>query len=182
MNVAKPFITKKLDLASPWVNYFRELEKLFECDDEVRVEPAEDESAINIYVSNTDKAEALDSLLPSEKIFGNVTIFVRVIFPNNKDKTRSELIATAFKNNHAVTRIRRVEDILSNPIMYVAFSKDVVQYPLDNLHDINGNISTLYENIARDIFGEDEGICFCTDNRISIGCHLSYDNESSNYI
>ena len=37
------------------------------------------------------------------------------------------------------------------------------------MHDINGNCSTLYQEIAKDVFGEDEGICFCTDTEEKAG-------------
>lgn len=41
--------------------------------------------------------------------------------------------------------------------------KEVVQYFNDNIGDINGNCSTLYEIIARDIFPNVNGIYFCTE-------------------
>lgn len=44
------------------------------------------------------------------------------------------------------------------------FKKEVVQYFTDNLGDYNGYRSTLYENIARDIFGDIVGVFFCTND------------------
>lgn len=152
-----------LELSAPWVNYYREIYAMFEYDDEVRVEYNEETYEIKLYVDNTDKAMALHELLPHEKSFGNVIVRVTIVPANRQNLTREELFRIVFKGNSNVNRIKSVKDVLSNPITYVAFRKEVVQYPLDNLHDINGNVSTLYEDVARDIFGEEEGICFCTD-------------------
>lgn len=48
---------------------------------------------------------------------------------------------------------------------YVVFKNCVVQFFNDNLNDIYGNISTLYQDIAREIFAdaEWEGVFYCTD-------------------
>jgi hypothetical protein len=54
---------------------------------------------------------------------------------------------------------------LTNPITYVIFKKEVVQYYDDNLGDAHGNRTTLYEQIANQIFEDREGIYFCTDNK-----------------
>lgn len=159
---------KELELASAWVNLGKEIEQLFEKDDEIKVKCDEYETDgvynINIYVDNTDKAEALRELLPVDRTFGNVIAYISVIPANKEKQSRADLLRTAFKNNKAVSRVVTVRNMMSNPITYCAFDEVVVQYPMDNLHDINGNVSTLYENIARDILGEEDGICFCTDN------------------
>lgn len=39
----------------------------------------------------------------------------------------------------------------------------VVQYFNDDLGDAHGVCSTLYQEIAKDVFGEHEGIFFCTN-------------------
>ena len=44
---------------------------------------------------------------------------------------------------------------------FAVFAKEVVQYYNDDLTDINGLKSTLYEDIARDVFDID-GINYCT--------------------
>ena len=50
-----------------------------------------------------------------------------------------------------------------NPITYVVFVNEVVQYFNDDLGDVYGQCSTLYQEIAKDVFGETEGVFFCTD-------------------
>lgn len=85
-----------------------------------------------------------------------------VIIPANNDITRSDLIKTALAGNPIVSYVEHI-DILNNPIDYVVFEKEVVQYFNDNLGDIHGVESTLYENLAREVFEEHDGVFFCTD-------------------
>lgn len=161
---------KGFELSSPWVAYWNKIYALFYDDPEIRVQHDEfvEDGVYNIrlYVENTDKANALTKLLPAETTFGTVTVRTTVIPANREGLSKDELLRIAFNNNPAVSRIVTIKNVMSNPITYCAFRKEVVQYPADNLHDINGNVSTLFENIAFDIFGESEGICFCTDNAI----------------
>jgi hypothetical protein len=50
-------------------------------------------------------------------------------------------------------------------LTYVAFKKEVVQFYADNLRDPNGFKSTLYQDIAEDVFGEKNNVCYCTSKR-----------------
>ena len=156
-------LNENLKIASPWVNFYREIEALFSRDPEINVVYDEDANVIKLYVDNTDKAMALERLLPTERIFGYVTVHVAVIPANQNEKSKIDLIRTAFKDNPAFKFSRTIDGVLTNPIHYVVFAKEVVQYPLDNLHDLYGNVNTLYQSLAYDVIGEDEGICFCTD-------------------
>ena len=61
------------------------------------------------------------------------------------------------------------EGVFTIPLSYVVFKNRVVQFFADNLQDVNGNITTLYETIAKDVFGEIPGICFCTDTKEKVG-------------
>lgn len=166
-----------LNLVSPWTNLWRQIEAMFEKDPEIRIQ--HDEYAadgvynIRLYVDNTDKANALSELLPNEVEFGAVTAHITVIPKNMEKLSKGELLEIALRNNPVLSRIEMVRGLMSNPITYVAFRNEVVQYPADNLHDIDGNVSTLYENIANDIFGESDGICFCTDS-LYHGGHAGY--------
>ena len=45
----------------------------------------------------------------------------------------------------------------------MVFQNKVVQYFSDNMQDINGFTSTLYQEIAKELFGVDGGLYFCTD-------------------
>lgn len=61
---------------------------------------------------------------------------------------------------------------------YVVFKNCVVQFFNDNLNDPHGVVSTLYENIADEIFKDiqfpNDGVAFCTDIERNLG--VSSDN------
>ena len=153
----------RLSLSAPWVTYYREVEALFEDDPEVNVVYNEDDNELKLYVNNSTKAEALTQLLPVEKQFGNVTLKITVIPANNTKSTKISLFQDAFKDNPALAYIKTIDGIFSNPISYVVFEGKVVQYFNDSMADINGVCSTLYQDIAKNVFGEQDGIFFCTD-------------------
>lgn len=152
--------------SAPWVTYYKELNELFRKDDDVLVVYDEDDNTINVYVEGEAKAGAIQYLLPTEKKFGNVTLFVNVI-PSNKGSYMANVgnplsVATdAFRDNDAVDAVTDISDVF--PLAYVIFKKRVVQYFDDDLGDINGNCSTLYETMAKNVFN-DVGIKFCTSN------------------
>ena len=157
----------RLHLSAPWVIFYREVEALFSEDHEVRVIYDEMENEIKLYVDNATKANALSVLLPGEKVFGNVTLKISVVPANltGKLNPKISLFEAAFENNKALSYIHTIDDcgFLTNSITYVVFKNKVVQFFMDDLGDINGNCSTLYQTIAKDIFGEQDGIFFCTD-------------------
>lgn len=156
----------KLKISSPWVTYYNELRELFKGDDGVRIVYDEENSNINIYVAEQAKATALEHFLPTVKEFGNVTLAINVIPPNETKlfkTTTTPTIRDVFKGNPHVDDIIEIDGMFS--ATYVVFHKEVVQYFDDNLGDINGNISTLYQNIANDVFGEHAGIFFCTNTQ-----------------
>lgn len=155
-------------LSPPWITYYRELEQLFDGDAEVTVKFDEDRKAIKLYVNNTDKADALTKLLKTYQKFGNVIVSIEVYPSNMEEKTPIELMEIAFKGNKSLSKIKSVTDIFGNKINYVAFQAKVAQFYDDNLGDINGNKSMLYQDIAKDVFKEHDGIFFCTDRVTSI--------------
>ena len=151
-----------MKLSAPWVNFYRELEALFAQDDEVRVVYEEETNEVKLYVENARKADALTQLLPEEKTFGNVTIKVTVIPANTATVSKADLFAEAFDGNPALRYIQHVDAVIGT-FDYAVFENRVVQYFNDDLSDINGNKSTLYQDIAKDVFGEDAGLFFCTE-------------------
>ena len=120
------------------------------------------ECEVTLLVKGTAKADALSKLLPTEKTFGDVTLKITVV-PANEDETdRFTLIKRAFAGNEAVSDIIEA-NVFGNDMRYVLFEKEVVQYENDDISDFNGVCSTLYQDLAKDIIGEDEGIYFCTE-------------------
>lgn len=150
-------------LSAPWITFYRQIEALFKKDPSIKTDFDEDDMVIRIYVESQDKAYALAQLLPNQRIFGNVPVTISVILANQPTK-KVELLEKAFEGNPIFSYASTIEGISSNPISYVVFDPVVAQFWNDNLHDPHGLVSTLYENLAREIFGESEGICFTTDS------------------
>lgn len=152
--------------SAPWVTYYREVEALFKKDEEVLVVLDEENVELKIYVNNQSKASAIQYLMPTEEEFGNVILKIEVIPANgmkirNVDETNIlDIVCDAFRENDAVYTVTGVRSMFD--LIYVIFRKEVVQYFDDNLGDINGNCSTLYEVIARNVF-RDVGVKYCTD-------------------
>ena len=65
---------KGLNLASPWAIFYHEVQALFEKDENIKIIFDEENYVIKLYVTGTDKAVALEKLLPQEKDFGNITL------------------------------------------------------------------------------------------------------------
>ena len=176
-----------LKLSAPWHIYYKELCELFKKDSEVRIIYDTDEQVINIYVDNTAKADAMAAVLPVEKDFGGVTVQINVIPANptfKKAKSiRSSLYEDLFRGNSIVDDIVTIEGVMTNPITYVIFSKEVVQYYNDSLADAHGLCSTLYQDIASRVLDAGEGIFFCTNSTVgSLTCKIpnNYTISTSN--
>lgn len=159
----------KVNLSAPWVTFYHEIVALFGDDPEIKIVYDEDENIIKLLVNNTHKAEALTQLLPPERTYGKVTVQVQVIPANTLEASPAALFEAAFENNPAFSFSKTVQGVLSNPLFYVVFKNKVVQYFNDDLGDIYGNCSTLYQDIAKDVFGEQEGVFFCTDVEEKVG-------------
>jgi len=172
----------KLQLVSQWTNFYHEVNALFRYDQNVTVIFDEEETEVKLYVNGNEKAEALSELLPDVRKFGNVTLRVAVILVNDNPAscyyksqkapslckghssiTEMEgLFFTAFRGNPVFSFAYSV-DLQTNKIIYVVFRNEVVQYYNDDLRDYYGQCSTLYQNIAADIFKPIDGVHYCTD-------------------
>lgn len=170
----------KLQLVSPWVNVYHELNALFREDRDVTVIFDEEGTEVKLYVNGTEKAEALEKLLPESKKFGNVTLTITVI-PANPESSycqtpyrrqpysvrrlaneTQELFLAAFRDNPAFSFTDKV-NLQTNEVIYVVFRNEVVQYYNDDLGDCYGQCSTLYQNIAADVFEPIDNVHYCTD-------------------
>lgn len=165
-----------LKLSSPWAIFHREVEAFFKGDMDVNVLLDEDEMTLRIFVEDPVKVEALQKIIPPTKTFGNVELNVEVI-PANKEETESStklykcgdnryftnVYEAAFYGNEALSYIRTVNYGPVQNYIYVVFKKEVVQFFTDNIGDINGLCSTLYENLARDIFVTSDMVFFNTE-------------------
>lgn len=154
---------KGLNLASPWVIFYHEVQALFEKDEDIKITFDEENYVIKLYVIGTDKAAALEELLPQEKDFGNITLKIEVIPANNENPTFKELYERAFAGNPIFSYASNGYNDITSANTYIVFKKEVVQYYNDSLKDINGLCSTLHQEVAKDVFGEISGVCYCTD-------------------
>lgn len=161
-----------VNLSAQWYTYYQKVKALFAEDPEVSVMYDDKDRKLRLYVDNESKAKALEQLMPSTVDFGNGSINVCVI-PGNPVLNESEgysLLETALRGNDAVNYIKTVS-MYGGVFTYVVFRKEVVQYFNDDLTDIEGKCSTLYEDLAREVLSracrsnrEYSGVFFCTDS------------------
>lgn len=150
---------RKTKLSAPWMTYFHELEALFKEDPEIELEY--EDYVITLYVNNGEKANALMKLLPVQKKFGNVVVDIDVVPSNDDEYSELELFKRAFKNNPVVSYVMTAGELF--PAEYVVFKNKVVQFYNDQLDDPHGNVSTLYQEIAKDVFDNTTSVHFCTN-------------------
>ena len=150
-----------LKLCSPWVNYYREIEALFGADKDVKIVFDEENYILKLFVTGVEKAEALARLLPAEREFGSVTVKTEVIPANPMGDSIQNVYKAAFKDNPALVNFETVETPFGT-MNYAVFRNVVVQYPNDDIGDINGLRSTLYQDIAKDVFNNKDRVFFCT--------------------
>ena len=150
-----------LQLSSPWQIYYHKVNALFEQDREVKVVFDDAKYELKLFVDNPIKAAAIAKLLPMEQSFGNVTIKVTVV-PANKDSI-GDVFRAAFNNNPVLRYVADKDTPITGKLSCVVFQNRVVQFFADNMLDINGVISTLYQDIAKDVLVPDEFVSYSTD-------------------
>lgn len=159
----------RLKLSPPWITYVNMVKAMFGNDPDVRIDYENDECTLKIYVEKSDKAEAISRLLPDEKEFGNITLKINVVPANGENSigkiSPKQLFDIAFDGNPVYAYCKEVTGFLTNTITYVVFKNRVVQFFNDNLNDIHGLVSTLYQDIASEIFEDApiNGVCYNTD-------------------
>lgn len=171
-----------LRIQSPWVLFYKEVYALFARDPQIKVLFNNDGPELKIQVKgNDEKAACLGRFFPKEKAFGNVILNCSVVGDNGEPVPDVDLpdkiaIQKVFEGNEALSFVKDVPTPFGYSILYVVFVKEVVQYYSDNMFDLYGATSTIYENLARDIFEQpfqNADYCsFCTDAEISMGCPL----------
>lgn len=161
----------RLKVSPPWVTYINKLQAMFDGDPQIAFNVDYRTPSVTIACNNGVKNAALLVLLPSEKKFGNVTMTIRVDGPiaNHFFRTPVELFNNAFNGNPVFSQVVAPveEGYFYVDFCYVIFKNCVVQFFNDNLNDAHGLISTLYQDIAAEIF-EDAAynlqmVHYCTD-------------------
>lgn len=159
----------KLKLCAPWQEHYEMIKAMFAEDPDVFVLMDEDQYEIRIYVNGQAKADALEAILLHEVVFGSITLKVNVVPANQIPEKETApsieaLFEAAFDGNSAMNYVKTLDGPFEFNATYVVFAKEVVQYYRDDLSDIHGLRSTLYEDLARDIFVKTPGVYFCTDD------------------
>ena len=172
----------RLKLSPPWITYIHKLQALFDGDPQiafnVKLDPGK-EPLVILSCLNGNKVAALEEILPSEVVFGNIPLHIVIDgTPSNRVFTnKKELFETAFDKNpafaYAVSPVDEGYDWYT--MTYIVFKNCVVQFFNDNLNDCHGIVSTLYQDIAEDVLAKEatQGVYFNTDvERGSIGMPL----------
>lgn len=151
----------KLNMISPWEEFYRMIEAFFGRDPEIRIEIDRDEYKVKLYVDDGRKADALEQILPEKKTFGNIEVSV-IVIPANEEKSVARLFTEAFDGNPVL--YDSVECVTPfGDIEFVVFEREVVQYHNDDLFEIDGKKSTLYQDIAKEVFADiPKNVHFCT--------------------
>lgn len=161
----------RLKMSPPWSTFINEVEELFDGDPQIacNVNHSSSNPYITLACNNGDKVTALQQILPSEVNFGNITLKINIDGkPSNRAfTTKKELFEVAFEKNpvFAYAVCPNEDGYAWFSMTYVVFKNHVVQFFADNLNDCHGIISTLYEDIAREVLtGEGvQGVYFNTD-------------------
>jgi hypothetical protein len=140
------------------------MKALFGQDPEIHIDFNDEDDELIMRVDNPTKAAALEELLPDAVEFGDVVLYITVV-PGNATYTKADLFRIAFTGNPAFSFMETVNDeTFSFPANYCVFKNEVVQFPADDLSSYYGVKSTLYEDIAEEVFDDmHDGIYFCTD-------------------
>ena len=157
-----------LTLSSPWEIWYKKLNEFFKYDKEVTILFDRDNYVIKLFVANGEKWAAIRQLLPEHIQMGNIDLKIEVVPPNRLEGANNEIgnvYEAAFKNNPVLSYVKTVDNVGIFPlgITYVVFENKVVQFFSDDITSINGYTSTLYQDIARDIFGQPENVYYCTN-------------------
>lgn len=153
-----------LSLVTPWVGHYNKIAAFFKHDPDVKVIYYNEAQLVKLLVNNGEKAGALDALLPDEVKFGSVTLHIVVVPANGVTiSVPRNIYSVAFTGNNAIDDIVTIEGVFNNPLTYIICHKEVVQYYTDDLGDYYGMRSTLYEDIAREIFVQSEGVLYSTN-------------------
>ena len=151
-----------IKLSPPWQSFFKEVCELFSEDKEVTPVYNDEKKALTLIVTSYEKAQALKQIFPKTKSFGKIIVDIEIKY-QGRILPIAEVYKAAFNNNPAF-KYTYSFDTGENRINYVVFEKKVVQYWNDDMSDPHGVTSTLYANIANNIFGDKDGVIFSTDS------------------
>ena len=153
---------KKTKLSAPWVVFYRKIEALFSEDPDVSVRFDEEDMNVIVRVKGTEKAAAIAALLPISRTFGDVKARVTVV-PANSDDVHNllDILRKAFDGNKALEYVTH-EKTMFGEMNYAVFANKVVQFFNDDISDLHGVCSTLYQDLAKDLLCTGSAVKWCT--------------------
>lgn len=153
---------KHVNITAPWIGFYHKMLALFGRDPDISIGFDEEKNIIKFYVNGKDKREAIEQILPSEVTFGKVNVEI-IVVPSNLKATKADTIRKAFEGNPLFSDVIEIQmEGTSNPFTYVMFKPEVVQYWDDNIGDPHGNVTTLAQDLAREILNID-GVLYSTE-------------------
>ena len=148
-------------ISPPWETYYKELTALFIQDPYIQMDCTKSDDGnptIHFYVYKRNKADALKRILPKMRQFGTVVVTIEVICVEDLGTDTEALFETAFKDNPVYSHIEQDGDFI-----HLVFKPKIAQYFNDNMRDVNGFTSILYQDIALEVFKDFPGVFFSTD-------------------
>lgn len=153
---------ENVKLSPPWYTYYHKIDAMFGSDPDIQIKFNEDAMTLKLFVDNQAKADALTKVLQPEIDFGNVKLNVEVV-PSDKVDSLEQLYKTVFAGNPVFNDVIEECDPSAPKATYVVFNPMIVQFYNDNLADAFRNETTLHQEIAKDLFVQQPGVYFCTD-------------------
>lgn len=161
---------KNLKLQTPWVTYQKMLKSFFEYDDDLEVGEIEEEEGgiihIPVEVRSHKKFVALQKIMNTRVVFGNITVFVDLYDEENEaedEETTFDTVKDALGSNVMIESFKTIIDNVGVEHGYIVFdNKEIIQFPDDNLTDYWGNFNALPQDVAKKLFNLPWYIQFCT--------------------
>lgn len=153
---------ENVKLSPPWYTYYHKIDAMFGSDPDIQIKFNEDTMTLKLFVDNQAKADALTKILQPEIDFGNVKLKIEVV-PSDKVDSVEQLYRTVFAGNPVFSDVIETCDPTAPHATYVVFNPMIVQFYNDNLADAFRNETTLHQEIAKDLFVQQPGVYFCTD-------------------
>jgi hypothetical protein len=145
---------ENLEIQSPWIIFCKELNALFGRDPDITIQYNQDTNTIKLFVSKIHKAEALSMILPQEKVYGNVTLHIEIVPPNDNLMGFEETFNMAFAGNPCFAFAAGSESPVIGHVDYLVFKPEAAQFFIDDVGELYGNKTMLYQDVAKDVFAE----------------------------
>src|SRR5271166_774639 len=122
---------------------------------------------VPIKVKAPDRAIAIASILTLSHKIGNLTVQVQVtdgdghdvkpVIPASSEQL-ADLVRQALKGNHFLKEvIVKATPISPKKVVFAVFTKDVIQFPNDDLSDLYGNFNGVAAAVFRDVLADEPG-------------------------